>query len=150
MKKLFLIAALLATLAGCDNLPPATMSTIATFCTAENAEQRVGLEGYVYFRSSMLVSDTMLLDLYEAPNQGGAAVPFSILVGGGNSHANEPPDNFTDADLVIRDTTGIEVRSGGHIRVEGEVLRSETALNSGVFNCQLFTPTIIYALDAAQ
>jgi len=147
MKFAALILVLGVVLAGCDEtVPPATLFTFATFCTAENNNQRVGLEGYAYVPLSLLVSDTMSLNLHELPDRGGAVVSFDITVGNGNNMAVEPPNNFTDADLLIRATDGTQIRSVNRIRVKGKLQYNPTGSAPSRFDCKLSTPTRVYTL----
>lgn len=143
MKLAIILMMILFVASACESTPPATLVTFDTFCNAENADKQVAIEGYPYLPSSMLITDTILVDLFERTNSQGREFPISLKVGTGANQVVEPPDDYTDADLLIRTQDNQEVRAGTKIRVEGRVLRSQSIDDPEVYNCLLFEGTNI-------
>ncbi|MBN8593500.1 MAG: hypothetical protein J0M33_17225 [Anaerolineae bacterium] len=142
MKSLFLCLILLFTLAACESTPPGKPVTWDTLCVPENNDQQVAIEGYPYLPVTALVSDTMLIDLHEEPDREGRLISTSMTLGSGNNQMVEPPDDYTDDDLLIRAGDGTEIRTGQPMKVEGKVLYSETG-------CVLFAATAIVAVGGS-
>lgn len=136
MKIAVLLFFVLIVVSGCDTTPPIA-STIATVCSQEFADKKVVLEGYPYLPGTMLVTDTLLVEFYERPNLQGKYIAVSLTVGTGSNQVVEPPDEYTDADLLIRTSDGQEIRAGNRVSVEGKLIYPPSSGNSPV-NCILF------------
>jgi hypothetical protein len=147
MKTLFCCLILLVSLVACSSPPPAKLVTWETLCIPENYDQQVAIEGYPFLPVTALVSDTMLIDLHQGDVQEGTFIPVSMTLGSGNNQMVEPPDSYTDDDLLIRAGDGTEIRTGGRIRVEGKLISSPTEA-PGQVQCILFGATNIVALPA--
>lgn len=142
MKSLFLCLILLFTLAACESTPPGKPVTWDTLCVPENSDQQVAIEGYPYLPVTALVSDTMLIDLHEEPDREGRLISTSMTLGSGNNQMVEPPDDYTDDDLLIRAGDGTEIRTGQRIKVEGELIYSADS-------CIIFGATAIAVVDGS-
>jgi hypothetical protein len=144
MKAFLLSLLLLVVLAACESTPPGKPVTWETLCITENNDQQVAIEGYPYLPVTALVSDTMLIDLHQEPDRGGELIAVSMKLGSGNNQMVEPPDDYTDDDLLIRAGDGTEIRTGARMRVEGKLLFSGDRAS-----CILFAATAIVALDGS-
>jgi hypothetical protein len=138
MKLILALLMVLVVASACEPTPPAVAVTMDTVCSEEYKDKQVALEGYPYLPSTMLVSDTLLVELYERPNLQGDYIPVSLKVGTGSNQVVEPPDDYTDDDLLIRTNSNQEIRAGNKIRVEGKLLYTVTGIESNPVSCIIF------------
>jgi hypothetical protein len=138
MKIAVLLLFVLIVASGCGDTTPPIASTIDTVCSQEFSDKKVVLEGYPYLPSTMLVTDTILIEFYERPNLEGKYIAVSLKVGTGSNQVVEPPDNYTDADLLIRTNDGQEIRAGNRVSVEGKLIYSPTGDANNPVSCILF------------
>ena len=137
-----LVGLVLLLLTACEQIPPAKVVTHAILCASENADQQVAVSGYAYLPNGMmtLVTDTMFMELFEQPNRGGEMVRVSMTLGTGNNQMVEPPDSYSDADMLIHADNGQEIHTGDYIQVEGKVIRTPSSNNSEKADCLLMSP----------
>lgn len=138
MKIAVLLFFVLIIASGCGDTTPPVPSTIDTVCNQELSDKKVVLEGYPYLPSTILVSDTLLVEFYERPNMQGKYIAVSLKVGTGSNQVVEPPDNYSDDDLLIRASDGQEIRAGNRVSVEGKLIYSPSSDANNPSSCILF------------
>ncbi len=138
MKFVLSLLMVLVVASACESTPPAVAVTIDTVCSEEYKDKQVLLEGYPYFPSSIMVTDTILIELYESPNLQGDYIPVSLKVGTGSNQVVEPPDDYADDDLLIRTNSNQEIRAGNKISVEGRLLYNATGNEANPVSCIIF------------
>jgi len=107
--------------------PPATPQTFANFNTKANDQKQISLEGYLRLPVSTLVSDTMLLDLYETSDAKGKPVSVSIYIGNSANRVEKPPKDYTSKDLKVHANDGSLVDPQQKVRVAGKMIYSKDA-----------------------
>jgi hypothetical protein len=113
---------------GCSSAPPpATPMTFANFNVKDNDQKQISLEGYARIPAACMVSDTMLVDLFDNPEGKGKPLPFSCRVGSSANHVEKPPKNYTANDLKLHANDGSLVESGKKIRVAGKFVFSTSS-----------------------
>ena len=122
------LATLACLLVGCSSAPPpATPMTFANFNAQANNDKQISLEGYLRLPVSALVSDTMLIDLYETPDGKGKPVPVSMNIGSGANSVEKPPKDYTEKDLKVHANDGSLVEPQQKVRVSGKLVYSPSA-----------------------
>lgn len=113
---------------GCSSAPPpATPMTFANFNVKDNDQKQISLEGYARIPAACMVSDTMLVDLFDNPEGKGKPLSFSCRVGSSANHVEKPPKNYTEKDLKLHANDGSLVESGQKIRVAGKLIFSPSS-----------------------
>ena len=135
MKFIVLLVIILVAVAGCEPAVPPVAVTIDTICSEAYSDKPVVFEGYPYLPSTMLVTDTILVEFYERPNLQGKYISVSLKVGTGANQIVEPPDDYTDDDLLIRTSDNQEIRAGNRISVEGKLIYSATGDANNPTSC---------------
>lgn len=112
-------------------LEPAKPASYNTICSAEFGAfydernythyRRATLSGYLALPNSVLVSDTMMLDLYEKPGRQGRLIYASFRVGSGKNEAARLYRGYKISDLEVKADSGEILRDGSHVLVEGTV-----------------------------
>jgi hypothetical protein len=110
---------------GCSSPPPpATPMTWTNYNTQANNDKQISLEGYARLPVAGLVSDTMLVELYEQPDGKGAFIPFSTRIGSSANQVEKPPENYTQSDFKLHANDGSLVGLNDKIRVSGKLVYS--------------------------
>lgn len=123
-----ILVALAALVVGCSSPPPpATPMTFDTFNVQANNDKQISLEGYMRLPVAAMVSDTMLVDLYDNPDGKGKAVPVSIYVGSGKNQVEKPPKDYTDKDFKLHANDGSLVTMKDKVRVSGKLVYSPSS-----------------------
>ena len=137
-----LLAAVMLLLTACEQVPPGKPVTHATLCAVENAEQQIAISGYAYLPGGImtLATDTMFMELFEQPDRGGEMVRVSMTLGTGNNQMVEPPDSYSDADMLIHTDNGQEIHTGDLVQIEGKVIRTPSLNNPEKADCLLMDP----------
>ncbi len=126
MKKLILLSSLLC--AACSSPPPpATPQTFANYNTQANDQKQISLEGYLRLPVSALVSDTMLLDLVEAPDSKGKPASVSLYVGTSANQVENPPKDYTEKDLKVHANDGSLIEPNQKVRVSARLIFNPSA-----------------------
>ena len=117
----------LAAIAGCSaSPPPATAVSWKDFRNQANNDKQISLEGYVRLPAAALVSDTMLVELYEQPEGKGETIPFSTRVGSSANQIEKPPEDYTQDDLKLHAGDGSLVGLNDKVRVSGKYIHAES------------------------
>lgn len=126
MKKILVLASLLW--AGCSSPPPpATPQTFSNFNTQANHQKQISLEGYLRLPVTAMVSDTMLLDLFENSDGKGKPVPVSLRIGSSANSVEKPPKDYTDKDLKVHANDGSLIEANQKVRVSGKLIYSPSS-----------------------
>jgi len=127
MSKSFLIALALL-LWGCSSPPPpATPMQWDNFNVQSNGDKQISLEGYMKLPSAALISDTMLVELYEKPEGKGKMVPVSLRIGSSANQVEKPPKDYKDSDLKLHANDGSMVGLSDKVRVSARLVYSPSS-----------------------
>jgi hypothetical protein len=120
--------ALAVTVMGCSSPPPpATPMTFENFNVQANHEKQISLEGYLRLPVTTLVSDTMLVELYEKVEGKGKFVPVSLYIGSGANQVEKPPKDYSDKDLKVHANDGTLLGLQDKVRVSGKLIYSPSS-----------------------
>lgn len=113
---------------GCSSPPPpATPVTWTDFNVQANHDKQISLEGYVRLPAAALVSDTMLVELYEHEDGKGKPLSFSVRIGSGANQVEKPPKDYKENDLKLHANDGSLVGLQEKVRVEGKLVFSPSS-----------------------
>ena len=101
--------------------------TFANFNVKDNDQKQISLEGYARIPAACMVSDTMLVDLFDNPDGKGKSIAFSCRVGSSANQVEKPPKNYTAKDLKLHANDGSLVEGTQKIRVAGKLIFSTSA-----------------------
>lgn len=126
--RLFRSLLLLAVLSvGCSAPPPATPMQWDNYNVQANHEKQISLEGYMKLPVAAMVSDTMLVDLWEKAEGKGRCLPVSLRIGSGANQVEKPPKDYKDSDMKVHAKDGSLVGMGDHVRVSGKLIFSTSS-----------------------
>jgi len=121
-------ASLACAILGCSSPPPpATPKTFANFNTQENNDKQISLEGYLRMPVAAMVSDTMLVDLFEKPDGKDKPVPVQLRIGSSANCVEKPPKNYSDKDFKVHANDGSLVSPDQKVRVSGKLIYSPSS-----------------------
>jgi hypothetical protein len=115
--------ALLLVLAGCG---APQMVALGAACTQDKDGSSVAVDGFVS-AGSVVSCDNYSgdyrcgLDLYENPDATGARASIDIIVGTGANTIDEPPKNYTDADVKVHTDNSATAVVGDKVRATGDI-----------------------------
>lgn len=113
---------------GCSSPPPpATPMQWDNFNVQANHDKQISLEGYMRLPVAAMVSDTMLIDLYQKPERQGKSVPVSMRIGSGKNQVEKPPKDYKDSDFKLHANDGSLVGMGDKVRVSGKLIYSPSS-----------------------
>lgn len=136
MKQIYIFLQLLilsAAFSVCGKPPePGIPVTLDKVCSAEynpffddkkrQVHRRLSFEGFPAFPRSVMVSSTVILDMYPSPDRQGSPVSVSFSVKASRNSVEKPGKGYTDKDLKITANDGTEVGFNTKIRVHGKRL----------------------------
>lgn len=119
--------------------PPTAFSFEQAYDTSSSVDgMRITLEGYVAIGSTIYESGSSTsFHLFERSMQrDGDYVSVSLPMGSGNNEMKSLPDDYTRADLKIKDDKGNDVSYGSRVRVTGIFSVSYTSGSMGTIDLQ--------------
>ena len=123
--------------------PPATPMTFESADAQANHQKQISLEGYMSLPVAALVSDTMLIDLYEKPGKQGRCVSVSCRIGSGKNCVEKPPKDYKESDFKLHANDGSLVSSDAKVKVAGKLLWSKAVAPGKPNSLVLFAPVDI-------
>lgn len=142
MRRVLAIAGLVVGLTACTPPEPGKPITFANNCDAADAEKRVAIEGYPRLTGMMtMVTDTILITLFEQPDEKGKSMYVSLKVGTDANQIENLPENYSKDDLKIRTKENQVVSTDNKIKVHGKLLRYPD--DKGGFRCQLYGADLV-------
>lgn len=122
MKSLLLLTLLLV---GCASPPPpATPAQWSSYNVQANHDKHISLEGYMRLPSTALVTDTMLIDLYQDKECKTKPLPVSMRIGSGKNQVEKPPKDYQLSDLKLHCDDGSLIGPEQKVRVQGKLIFS--------------------------
>jgi hypothetical protein len=115
--------ALLLVLAGCG---APQMVALGAACAQDKDGSAVVVDGFVS-AGSVVSCDNYSgdyrcgLDLWENPDASGARASIDLVVGGGANQIDEPPKDYTDADVKVHTDSSATVVVGDKVRATGDI-----------------------------
>lgn len=81
----------------------------------------VDFVGYLATPKSVMMSNTMFIDVYEKPNRGGVKLSASFKVGSRDNYVAKFESGYKEGDLKIKSDTGAILTHGSKVLIEGDV-----------------------------
>lgn len=81
----------------------------------------VSFEGYIAIPKSVMISNTMFVDIYQKPNREGIKLSASFTVGTRKNQVERLKSNYKESDLKIESNSGVALGNGSKVKIEGEV-----------------------------
>jgi hypothetical protein len=135
MKRIFHVCILAATLfaVGCwkreqQPLEPTVIEKVCTDAFGPFYDEKkhsrfhhVSFTGYLATPKSVMMSNTMFVDVYEKPNRGGVLVRSSFSIGSRKNQVARLERNYKESDLKIESNSGVMLGNGSKVLIEGDV-----------------------------
>lgn len=131
---------LAAVLIGCSSPPPpATPAQWSDYNVQANHDKHLSLEGYMRLPVAAMVSDTMLVDLYQDKECKTKPLSVSMRIGSGKNQVEKPPKDYKLEDLKLHCDDGSLIGLEQKVRVQGKFIYSPS---SSIF----FGPTYVFKI----
>ncbi len=135
MKKIFIMGILAPTLmaGGCwkREQQPLEATVIEKVCTEAFAPfydakkhsrfHHVSFAGYLATPKSVMITNTMFVDVYQSPNRAGVQLKASFPVGTRKNFVARLEKNYKESDLRIESNSGVMLGNGSKVLIEGDV-----------------------------
>lgn len=109
-------------LGGCTS--DVALTPLADVCDAYPEGGRVMVEGILQGPGRMMSCDGETCEMAIRDFGTPMRMRMDVRLGRGKSSMREPPDNFSNDDLRVKDSEGTELQLGAPIRVRGRLLNS--------------------------
>ena len=127
-------------LLGCSSPPPAaTAVQWSDFNVQANHDKHLSWEGYMRLPAAAMISDTMLIDLYQDKECKTKPLAVSMRIGSGKNQVEKPPKDYKLTDLKLHCDDGSLVGLDQKVRVQGKLIFSPS---SSIF----FGPTYVFKI----
>lgn len=81
----------------------------------------VSFIAYLATPKSVMMSNTMMLDVYQNPNRSGVQLKASFSVGTRKNQVARLERNYKESDLKIESNSGLMLGNGSKVLIEGDV-----------------------------